>query len=143
MTYTDCLGPPLVLLEQTFNAQVIRDLLQIDDVQVQFDFSAVLRGDRLAEIDSLRDAVSSALMTPNEGRGVLNMPKSDDPGMDQFYLPFNNLQPVGSPPLPNMPPTTHIPGGDPSGPPVAPGARRLHVRSRDRDYSSDVPVEAY
>jgi HK97 family phage portal protein len=92
MTYTDCLGPWMILLEQAINGQIIRDLLQEDQIFVEFDFGAVLRGDRLAEIDAIRDGIASALFTPNEGRGILNMPQSDIEGMDNFFLPtVNNL----------------------------------------------------
>ena len=125
MIYTECLGPPLVLIEAAINAQLVWRLMQEPDIFVEYDFGEVLRGDRLQEIDALRDAIGSALMTPNEGRGVLNMPKSGARGMDQFYLPFNNLQPVGAPPIPTVTPT---------GPPQQPMGKRLHVRSKDRDY---------
>jgi HK97 family phage portal protein len=94
MTYTDVLGPPLVLLEQAVNAQIVRDLLQDDRVFVEFDFGAVLRGDRLQEIEMLRQAVQSALITPNEGRAVLSRPASDLDGMDTFWMPTNNVTPV-------------------------------------------------
>lgn len=96
MVYTDCLGPPLIMIEQCITSQVIQALLQEDDVYVEFDFAGVLRGDRLKEIQALRLAIQSALLTPNEGRAVLNQQRSDVAAMDQFYLPFNNLQPVGT-----------------------------------------------
>lgn len=94
MTYTDILGPPLILIEQALNSQLVRDLLQDDQVFLEFDFGRVLRGDRLQEITALRDAIGMALMTPNEGRGVLNMAASDIDGMDEFYIPGNNLKPI-------------------------------------------------
>jgi HK97 family phage portal protein len=131
MTYTDCLGPPLVLIEQVVNSQIIMALLREDDVFVEFDFAGVLRGDRLQEIAAIRDAIATALMTPNEGRDVLNMQRSALDGMDTFYLPFNNLQPVGSPPVPTGVPPQQAPHPTPPG---GPGARRLLVRSQDRDY---------
>lgn len=96
MAYTDSLGPPLVLVEQTINAQLVTSLLREDDVFVEYDFAGVLRGDRLKEIEALREAISIALLTPNEGRSVLNMPKSTEAGMDRFYVPSNNLEPIGS-----------------------------------------------
>jgi HK97 family phage portal protein len=108
MIYTDCVGPPLVLIENCINAQLVRALLGEDDVYVEYDFAAVLRGNRLQEIQALREAISSALLTPNEGRAFTNMPHSDAPEMDDFYLPFNNLAPIGSPPpaptAPTQPP---------------------------------------
>jgi hypothetical protein len=137
MTYTDCLGPPLVLVEQCLNAQIIRDLLQIDDVFVEFDFGAVLRGSRLDEIAAVRDAIGSALMSPNEGRGVLQLARVRNPAMDEFYLPFNNLQPVGAPPVPQPAPPPFAPPGVVPAPSTA---RRLLVRSRDRDYEREIPT---
>ena len=124
MIYTDCLGPPLILMESAVNAQIVWRLLGERDVFVEFDFAAVLRGDRLEEIGAIREAIGSALFTPNEGRTIINMPKSTAPGMNQFYLPFNNLQPVGASPMPSV-----FPGGS-----AEPIGKRLHVRSRDRDY---------
>lgn len=144
MTYTDCLGPPLVLCEQSLNAQIGRDLLQEPEVFVEFDFGAVLRGDRLQEMEALRAGIGNAMLTPNEGRGVLNLAKSDQPGMDKFYLPTNNLAPVGTPPSSPTPipvsfggPTPDPAGSPPGrdGPAVTPNdAKRLFVRSRDADY---------
>jgi HK97 family phage portal protein len=96
MAYTDSLGPPLVLIEQTINAHLVRGLLREDDVFVEFDFAGVLRGDRLKEMQALREAIDASLMTPNEGRSVLNMPKSSDDGMDSFYFRANNLREVGT-----------------------------------------------
>jgi HK97 family phage portal protein len=122
MIYTDCVGPPLVLIEQIINAQLVLNLLREDDVYCEFDFGAVLRGDRLKEIEAIREAIATAVMTPNEGRTKQNMPKSNDPAMDKFYLPANNLQPVGSPPVPTG-------SNQESG-----QARVLHVRSRERNY---------
>lgn len=115
MVYTDCLGPPLILIEQAINTQIIRRLLGETDVFVEHDFGAVLRGNRLEEIQALREAIASALFTPNEGRQVLNQAKSDVPGMDDFYLPANNLQPVGSSPTPPVQFTTSAARGRSSG----------------------------
>jgi len=92
--YTDGLGPPLVLIEHAINAQLVRALLREDDIYVEFDFAAVLRGDRLKEIQALREAIQIMLMTPNEGRTVINLPKSDAPGADELWAPRNNLKPL-------------------------------------------------
>jgi HK97 family phage portal protein len=126
MIYTECLGPPLVLIEQCINAQVVRGLLRETDVYCEFDFAGVLRGDRLKEIQSLREAIGSALLTPNEGRSKINEPRSDDPGMDTFYIPGNNLVPVGTPARPPVTVSTPSQG--------ASSHRRLHVRSKDADF---------
>jgi HK97 family phage portal protein len=97
MFYTESLAPPLVLIEQALNAQLVRHLLREDDVFVEFDFAGVLRGDRLKEVQALREAIDASLMTPNEGRSVLNMPRSDAEGMDDFYFRANNLRAIDAP----------------------------------------------
>lgn len=97
MAYVDGLGPPLILVEACINAQLVRGLLNDTETFVEYDFSGILRGDRLKEVEALRYAIGSALTTPNEGRSVLNLPQSDQPGMDSFYLPRNNLWPTDVP----------------------------------------------
>jgi hypothetical protein len=97
MAYTDGLAPPLLLIEAALNAQLVRGLLREPDLYVEFDFAGILRGDRLKEIEALREAIATALLTPNEGRRVINMPQSDQPGMDDHYLPRNNLWPLSVP----------------------------------------------
>jgi HK97 family phage portal protein len=96
MAYTDSLAPPLVLIEQTLNAHLVRGLLREDDIFVEFDFAGVLRGDRLKEVQALREAISTGLLSPNEARAIDNRPRVDSPGMDALYLPMNNLEEVGS-----------------------------------------------
>ena len=109
MSITDGLAPPLILIEQTLNAQLIRALLREDDIYVEFDFAAILRGDRLKEVQALREAIASALLTPNEARALNNRPRSDIDGMDDFYLPRNNLIPVG---VPYQAKGMHLPDGE-------------------------------
>lgn len=95
MAYTDSLGPYLVLIEQAMNAQLIYGLLGEQDVYVEFDFAGVLRGDRLKEVQAIREAIGTGVLTPNEGRIRLNYPKSSDAGADALYLPTNNLTRIG------------------------------------------------
>jgi HK97 family phage portal protein len=97
MAYTDGLAPPMILIEQAINSQVARGLLQEPDVYVEADFSGILRGDALKEIEGIRNGIATAVLTPNEGRTIRNMPRSDQPGMDDFYLPRNNLWPLSVP----------------------------------------------
>ena len=101
VAYSDGLGPPLVLVEQVITSQLIRGMLREDDVYVEFDFAGVLRGDFLKEINALRLAIGSGLMSPNEGRAKINMPQSDDERADQLWMPWNNLQPMGEGPPQN------------------------------------------
>jgi HK97 family phage portal protein len=96
-SYMDGLAPPLILIEQCITAQIVRALLREDDIYVEHDFSGLLRGDKLKEIEALRTAIASALMTPNQAKTTLNLPQSDQPGMDDHYLPRNNLWPLSVP----------------------------------------------
>lgn len=97
LSITDGLAPPLLIVESVINSQLLWGLLREDDVYVEYDFSAILRGDVLKEIEALREAIASALLTPNEGRAIRNLPRSATPGMDEFYLPRNNLWPLSVP----------------------------------------------
>jgi HK97 family phage portal protein len=97
MAYMDGLAPPLILIEQIINAQLIQALLRENDIFVEHDFAGILRGDRLKEVEAIRGSIASALMTPNEGRSTLNLPRSDQAGMNDFYLPRNNLWPLSVP----------------------------------------------
>jgi HK97 family phage portal protein len=96
VAYTDGLAPPLVMVEATINSRVCRELLGEPDLFVEFDFSGVLRGDKLREIQALREAISSALMTPNEGRDVLNKPRSPNPLANDLFIQASNYKPLGS-----------------------------------------------
>lgn len=97
VAYTDGLGPPLVIIEQALTA-VWQELSREDDVYVEFDFAGVLRGDFLKEVNALRAAVGAGLMTPNEGRAVLNRPQSDEDRANELWMPWNNLQPMSEGP---------------------------------------------
>lgn len=126
MSYTDALGPRLVVIEQAINAQVVAGLLREDDIFVEFDFAGVLRGDRLKEIQALREGISIGLLTPNEGRSILNYPQTDDALANKQWMPRNNLRPIDEPPYltrggtivpsddvaPQPPPPADAPAGD-------------------------------
>jgi HK97 family phage portal protein len=120
LAYTDGLAPPLVLIEQLLTAHVCREMLREDDTFVEFDLGMILRGDRLKEIQALREGIRSALYTPNEGRAALNMPKSDADGADKLWLEQNNLAPIDQPPEPKN--TNQGPGAPPAAPSDQPPA---------------------
>lgn len=94
VAYTDGLAPPLVLIEQILNAQLVERMLREEDVFVEFDFAGILRGDRLKEIQALREGIGTGLIAPNEGRDVLNLPRSKSERADELFMPSNNLTPI-------------------------------------------------
>lgn len=95
MLYVTVLGPPLVMVEETIKAELIDPEPAWEGYFVEFDLSEVLKGDTLKEIQALREAIQTGLMTPNEGRQVRNLGKSDNPAADQLYMPANNMAPLG------------------------------------------------
>jgi HK97 family phage portal protein len=97
IAYTDGLGPPLVIIEQELT-ETWQTLSRERDVYVEFDFSGVLRGDALKEINAIRAAIATGVMTPNEGRSIRNMERSAEENADRLWMPWNNLWPLGSPP---------------------------------------------
>ncbi len=98
MLYGMVLGPWLTMIEETIQAQLIDSgPWKSDGLFVEFDLAEVLKGDTASEIKAISDGIATGVLTPNEGRGIRNMAPSDQPGMDDFYLPIvNNLSTVGS-----------------------------------------------
>ncbi|MFN3983116.1 MAG: phage portal protein, partial [Caldilinea sp.] len=63
------------LLEKT-EASIVTHLVEDrerSEIEVEFDFNALLRADSRTLIESLKSAVNGALMTPNEARRELNL----------------------------------------------------------------------
>lgn len=115
MLYGMVLGPWLTLIEETIQAQLIDTYAPwaAEGLFVEFDLAEVLKGDTLAEVQAIREAIATGIMTPNEGRAIRNLAPSMQDGMDDLYLPQNNLtavgqQPAGPKPTPFAPPSKAI-----------------------------------
>lgn len=94
MLFTTIVRPWLTLIEESFKAQVIDPEPAFQGLFVEFDLAEVLRGDKVKEINALKIAVQSGLMTVNEARQVLNLPKFSGSGLewcDKPLIPVNNL----------------------------------------------------
>lgn len=149
MTYTDALGPALNLIECSINSQFVWPVLRQPDIFVKFDFDAVLRGDRPTLIDALAKGIGSGMYTPNDAVMELGKPKSDQDGMDKYYMPLvNNLAEVGAdvvpaklmpgdPEGPGLPvnPPYQVPGQQPPTPPTPPNRQALHYVQNGREYA--------
>lgn len=94
--YVTTLRPWLALIEETLQAQLIDPEDGWDGIYVQFDLSEVLRGNRREEIDAASEAFQNGLMTLNEVREMLELPKIDDELADVPHIPANNLRPLGA-----------------------------------------------
>lgn len=97
MLYGMVLGPWLGLIKETIETQLIAPYKPWADegLFVDFDLSEVLKGEPLAEVQAIREAIGTGIMTPNEGRQSRNLPPSKDPEADKLHMPTNNLAPMG------------------------------------------------
>lgn len=98
MLYGMVLGPWLGLMKETIQAQLIDTYKPWRDERlfVDFDLSEVLKGEPLAEIQAIREAIGTGIMTPNEGRQARKLPPSKDPEANRLHMPTNNLSPMGA-----------------------------------------------
>jgi len=96
MLYGMVLGPWLTLIEDTIKAQIIDSYepWAQEGLFVAFDLAEVLKGDALKEIQAVREAIQTGVMTVNEGRRRLNMSRYDDDAADELLIPANNLAPL-------------------------------------------------
>ncbi len=105
--YKSVLRPWLTLIEETIQAHLIDPEPEWEGLFVEFDMGEVLRGSKVEEIDAAVKSFTNGLMTLNEIRAVLNLPKIEDAAADKPHIPANNLQPLGARAAdPEIPPTT-------------------------------------
>lgn len=70
---------------------------------VEFNLDGLMRGDLKSRIEALAAGVNSALITPNEARGIENRPRMDEPAADQLHIqgatvPLGRAVPSGDAP---------------------------------------------
>lgn len=70
--YKLTLRPLLEKIEASIMANLLEDRDR-RELEVEFDFNALLRADQRTLVESLKSAVNGALMTPNEARKELNL----------------------------------------------------------------------
>lgn len=93
--YRTSLGPPIVLVEETLDAQLVRDEPAFEEDFSEFDLSEVMRGDPKEEADQLAVEIEHGTLTIDEARRIKNRPEF---GLAETTRPLyaaNNLKPVG------------------------------------------------
>lgn len=114
---------------------------------VEFDPSALLRGDFKSQVEAIKLAREASLLNTNEGRAKINYPPV--PNGDGFIQPLN-FAPLGFDPqveaMPKIVPAgTEPPAGKPAGgqEPEAPGIGRKYPRldKEERVHWDDEPTE--
>lgn len=88
MLYGDTLGPDLVDLQSTINAELLPRLGE-DHLYVEFNVNAKLQGNFEEQAKYLQSSIGAPYMTRNEGRARLNLPAVE--GGDELITPLNVL----------------------------------------------------
>jgi HK97 family phage portal protein len=88
--YQDCLGPWLQMIAEEIERQLLPDSEDSDRVYLEFNIQEKLKGSFEEQAASLYALVGRPIMTANEGRARLNLPRiTDDASADALALPLN------------------------------------------------------
>ncbi len=82
--YQDCLGPWLKMLVSEIELHVVPEFDDVEDVYVEFNIAAKLAGTPEEQTASLVQAVGKPIMTVNEARARVNLPRDDAPESDRI-----------------------------------------------------------
>lgn len=83
--YQDSLGPTLEMIIQEIERQLLIECTDQANVYLEFNIAAKLAGSFEEQAAAIQALVGRPVMTPNEGRGRLNLPSvKDDPTADQL-----------------------------------------------------------
>ncbi|MFJ9234147.1 phage portal protein [Streptomyces anulatus] len=85
--YQDTLGPWMVMLQQEIVSQILPDLPDSEGVYCEFNIDAKMRGSFEEQAAAMSTMVGGPVMTRNEGRGRLNLPRIE--GGDELIVPMN------------------------------------------------------
>jgi len=82
-TYQDTLAPWMEMITQEIEGQLLIECEDQDNVYTEFNIAAKLAGSFEEQATSLQTLTGRPVMTGNEGRARLNLPRMDDPDMDK------------------------------------------------------------
>lgn len=81
--YSDALGPWLEMIQSECERQVVPEFDDFEDIYLEFNIADKLKGSFEQQASSLQILCGRPLMTGNEGRARLNLPRiTDDPTLD-------------------------------------------------------------
>jgi HK97 family phage portal protein len=84
--YQDCLGPWLVMIEEELERQLLTEATDQENVYLEFNIAEKLKGSFEEQAAALHALVGKPVMTANEGRARLNLPRMDDPEADKLAV---------------------------------------------------------
>lgn len=82
--YQDCLGPWLVMLEEEIERQLLPEFGDMSNVYLEFNIAEKMKGSFEEQATSLQALVGRPIMTANEGRARINLPRSQQPDADEL-----------------------------------------------------------
>lgn len=105
MLYTDTLGPMFMQTKQSYDARLVPDLADPDEVFVEHNVAEKLRLSFEEQARIGQTVVGAPVMTRNEWRRIINLP--DLPEGDGLVVPLNVLiggqaSPTDSAPEPTL-----------------------------------------
>jgi HK97 family phage portal protein len=110
--YSDTLGPTLEMVTQEIEKQLLVECKDTKGIYVEFNIAAKLQGSFEEQATAFRMYVGRPIMTANEARARLNLPRiTDDPSADQLAAQQGG---------PALPPTAALEERDPAEPTVPP-----------------------
>lgn len=107
--YKSVLRPYLTLIEETIQAHLIDPEPDWAGLFVEFELSEQLKGDPTELAGALRTQVETGVMTRNEARKFLNLPRDPNPQADQLFFASNNQAPIGDAPEGDQVATPQLP----------------------------------
>jgi HK97 family phage portal protein len=121
--YQDTLPPWTVMIEDEVERQLLPEAKDTDHVYVEFNIAEKMKGSFEEQADSIQRLVGRPIMTANEGRARLNLPRDPHPSSDELAQPLNMTTPGdGGATSSQDAATGMVPTTQPAGEPSRPGA---------------------
>ncbi len=84
--YEDVLGPWLLWIKEEIERQILPEFVDVDRVYCQFITAARLAGSFDKQADAIEKLTGRPVLTANEGRARLDLPRMPQPDADQLWL---------------------------------------------------------
>lgn len=90
MLYADTMGPDLEEVQQELELQLFPEFDDVDDCYLEYNLAEKLKGSFEEQAKSIQTMVGAPVMSRNEGRAKLNLPRVE--GGDALIVPLNVLE---------------------------------------------------
>lgn len=106
--YQDCLAPWLAMIEQELELQLLPEFPSTN-IYIEFNINEKMRGSFEEQASAFSTLVGRPVMTANEGRARLNLPKIEGGDADLLVTPLNVLAGGLASPTDTAPPPKAVP----------------------------------